>query len=283
MVLTHNWIDKLIECYIQSCEHVGEELTYVTSLVNNNPYGFKCLLDSCNTLAQEYYSTYARQHLIGISAKDPNNPYRIVPKETVYDGGFGTIWKLPYIARWLHEKTTMQPEYYIDITRDLPITEVDTRKRYSINCMFFRKELWDEISDGGTDDEGMLHVYCMLNGKRVFADLSVPMVHIAFYSQREEIRDMIPEIRDVFSRFLSLPFPIALCDNKLIEIENRLRFMEKNNAKYYSLLDNSDSNRFVRILTWLPRKIAGGIRCYKKHGWNYTVNRFLVHLKVRKG
>lgn len=38
LVLTENWLDELISCYISSYKRYGDKLAYVTSLVNNNPY-----------------------------------------------------------------------------------------------------------------------------------------------------------------------------------------------------------------------------------------------------
>ena len=268
MVLTPDWVDKLIDTYIQASEQEGDNLAYVTSLVNNNPYGFKKLVDSFEELSDEYFTRLARRHLVGCAPDDSYNPYRIVPKETIFDGGFGTVWQLPYLGRWIHEKTTLQPEHYIERTQDLPVEEIDSRKRYSINCMMFEKKLWDEIYNGGGDDEHMLHVYCMLNGKKVYANLAVPMVHLAFASQREEIRDMIPQIREVYTSFFALPFPIALCGDRQIEIENRLRYLEKNNK-------TGAGGKVVK-------KLRGGIQCYQEHGLKYTVNRTLVHLHVKK-
>lgn len=269
MVLTEDWIDKLIDCYIYGCESAGEDLAYVTSLVNNNPYGFKKLIDSCPELSSDYYANKARAHLIGFHPDYGMIPYRIVPKETVFGGGFGTIWQLPYLARWLHEKTTMQPEHYISLASAFGIEEVDSRERYSINCMLFHKTLWKAIDNGIPDDEGNLHEYCFFRNKKIFADFSIPMVHIAFYTQREEVRDMIPAIREVYERFLSLNFPIAICSNKMIEIENRLRFMEQMGR---GQLSNG------RKSPWLFRKIRGGILCYKEHGFRYTVHRTFEHL-----
>lgn len=269
MVLTPDWVDKLIDTYIQSYEQEGESLAYVTSLVNNNPYGFKKLIDSSEELSDEYYNRMARRHLVGCAPDDNYNPYRIIPKETIFDGGFGTVWQLPYLGRWIHEKTTLQPERYIELARELPVEEFDSRKRYSINCMLFNKALWDEINNGGVDDEFMAHVYCMLNRKKIYANLSVPMVHLAFASQRDEIRDMIPQIRDAYTAYLALPFPIALCGDRQIEIENRLRYMEKKQQRGIA------AGKAVE-------KVRGGIQCYQEHGLKYTVNRTLVHLHVKR-
>lgn len=270
MVLTPDWVDKLIDCYVQSYGQVDSDLAYVTSLVNNNPFGFKKIIESHKNLSREYFVQMARPHHVGISPDDSYNPYRVVSKETIYGGGFGTIWSLPYVARWLHEKTTMNPEQYVEFARELSVTEVNARERYSINCMLFNKDYWDAIDDGSSDDEHMSHVYCMLNKKRIFADLSIPMVHLAFYSQREELRDMIPGIRDVYTEYLSLPFPITICADRLIDIENRLRYIEKNSAS-----TKTGGNKVVK-------KLKGGVQCYKEHGFKYTFNRGLFHLHLRK-
>ena len=299
MVLTPDWIDKLIDCYVSAYNQYNADLAYVTALVNNNPYGFKKLLEVNETLSQEYFTKLARPHVVGFSPDDIYNPYGLVSKETVYGGGYGTIWQLPYISRWLHEKTTLQPEYYINSIKDLDIAEIDPKDRYSINCILFNKKLWEEMSDGRADDEGMLHVYCMLNKKKVFVDLSVPMVHLAFYTQRDEVRDMFDRIRDVYTAFLSLPFPIAICSDRLIDIENRIRYLsviqeihneelKKHNEELKKHADrlqydldcvhDSVSFRIGRGITWLPRKVRGGARCLRDHGAGYTVRRALYHM-----
>lgn len=46
-------------------------------------------------------------------------------------------------------------------------------------------------------------------------------------------------------------------------------------------IKNGYSFRIGRIITWLPRKIKGGIKCYKEHGLVYTINRLLFHLKLK--
>lgn len=270
MVLTSDWIDKLINCYVNAREIAGDNLAYVTSLVNNNPTGFKILIDHEAELASEYYEKLARPHLVGNSPDDGLNPYQIVSKDVIYDGGFGTIWRLPYIARWLHKNTTMQPERYISMAQKLGFAEIDARKRYSINCMLFKKTLWEAIFDGGDDDELMAHKYCLFNGAKIYADFSVPMVHLSFYTQRDEIRDLIPQIRDVYTRFLSLPFPIPACGDRLIEIENRLRFLE-----------TKRKNTAAAVVTkglFFSRKFRGLLRCYAENGFKYTMKKCYTYL-----
>jgi len=70
-------------------------------------------------------------------------------------------------------------------------------------------------------------MYCKENNKKIIAGLNVPFVHLFFYVQRDENRDLIPVIRDYFQSRLDLPFPISLCPIKEYENENRLRFLEK--------------------------------------------------------
>ena len=48
------------------------------------------------------------------------------------------------------------------------------------------------------------------------------------------------------------------------------------------LIHASASYRIGRFITFIPRKLRGGIRCYREHGWSYTWQRVLVHLGIKK-
>lgn len=222
--LRNNWLDKLIECYDNSKEKYGDSLAYVTGLVNNNPWGFKETVEVCG-LKNEYYSKIARFHMAG-SENDSEEPLVACSKEDIYTGCCGTVWGNPYISRWLHEKTSLQPQKFLSKTKGLGYKNVDETKRYSINVIFFKKELWSDIDIGSFDDEHMFREYCRRNNKKIIADLSDPFVHICFYTQREENRDLMPKFRSVYEKWLKLPYPISICPNKEYENENRLRFLE---------------------------------------------------------
>ena len=43
---------------------------------------------------------------------------------------------------------------------------------------------------------------------------------------------------------------------------------------------NTVSFRVGRFITWLPRKLRGGVRCYREHGGKYTFYRLLYHLHL---
>lgn len=47
-------------------------------------------------------------------------------------------------------------------------------------------------------------------------------------------------------------------------------------------IKSSRSYRLGRAVTWLPRKLRGGIRCYRGHGLRYTLHRMLYHIGLRK-
>lgn len=268
MVLTDDWIDKLCKCYIDGKEKFNERFVYATPLINNNPYGFKKIIDNSEELASDYFSNVAIDHLIGGHADDNYSPYRVVMKNEIYGGGNGTIWRYGFIARWLHRKTTLNPDSYIKLSEKLGYELVDSKERYSINCILFEKNIWDRIDNGRESDEHMFHVYCLENQGMIQADLSIPMIHLSFFIQRNELRDMMDEIRSAYTDFLGLKFPISICSNRLIEIENRLRFMEKNK---------------VKIIQEVKPKKKGSIfsrlyRCYKDNGFLYTIHHIVERI-----
>lgn len=224
--LTVDWVESLWKCYQVSEEKYGEKLAYVTSLVNNNPWGFEKTLNLMG-LRAEYFQKIARDHFVGDSEENPFSPYRFCPKDMISTGGHGTVWKLPYISRWLHKNTTLQPGVFIQKTRNAGYEEVFSKERYSINCMLFAKDYWEKISNGGHDDELMSQIYCINNNLKIVANLEVPMCHLFFFTQRSENYDLIDVFKDYYSHWLNLPFPISIKQNRQQEIEDRLRFLEK--------------------------------------------------------
>ena len=222
--LREDWLDKLVTCYEKSKEKHGDSLGYVTSLVNNNPWGFKETLKIFE-LEKEYLDNISMAHEVGAPCDD-YEPIRLVSKNEICDGWGGTVWRNPYISRWLHKKTSFDPKKFIHRTENLGYKEIPNNKRYSINCMLFEKTFWTKIDSGDHDDELMVRNYCMDNDKKIMADLSNPFVHICFYTQREENRDLLPKFREVYEEFLKLPYPISMCPNKEYENENRLRYIE---------------------------------------------------------
>lgn len=76
----------------------------------------------------------------------------------------------------------------------------------------------------------------------------------------------------------------SISENQSVEIlQKRIRYLEQQLALAHQEIGNihnSWSYKCGRFITFIPRKIRGGIRCYKEHGFSYTVQRFLVHLRL---
>ena len=91
IVLTDNWIDKLCKLYLNKKDLHKDNLAYVTPLINNNPYGFKKIIELSKELNNEYFNKIARKHFIGLQQDFSYGPYRIVDKNTISSGTCGTI------------------------------------------------------------------------------------------------------------------------------------------------------------------------------------------------
>ena len=215
--ITKTWVQDLVQTYKTAFKKYGENLGYVTSLVNNNPWGFIETLEVMN-LKKEYFEKIARDHIV-----DKNT---LVSKDEIRSGVCGTIWRNPFVSRWLHENTTLHPDLLIQNTKDKEDKAVNHKERYSINCMLFKKDFWNKIALTQKDDEHDCFQYCLKNDKKIIASIKTPMIHLFFFIQRNENKDLIPIIRSYYEKWLALPFPISLCPIKEYENENRLRFLE---------------------------------------------------------
>ena len=214
------WFDELLRCWDRQVVASDRPLAYVTPLINNNAWGFPETLDALG-LREEFLRDVSRDHLVGVG-----DTTRLLPASFVDGGSHGTIWRYPHIARWIHERTTLDPDRFIEATRGLSDAEIPGEERYSIGCILFRRTLWAAVDDGGHDDEHMLHQHCRRTGDRIVCARSVPFVHLAYFTHREENRDLIDPIRAVYEPRLRHPFPIAGRRDRLREIESRLRWME---------------------------------------------------------
>ncbi len=52
----------------------------------------------------------------------------------------------------------------------------------------------------------------------------------------------------------------------------------KNNQQEIDLIRTSWTYKIGRMITFIPRKVRGGIRCCRENGWKYTFRRMLEHL-----
>jgi hypothetical protein len=216
------WLERLLAAY-DTAARDPRPLAYTTPLINNNTWGFGATLDALG-LREAYSREAAIRHVVG--AGNAIAPHRVVEPDEIVGGTNGTIWGYPHIARWLHERTTLDPDRLLAATAALPDCDVPSEERYSIGCILFRRTLWPEIDDGGSDDEHMFHQHCRRTGARIVCAQSVPFVHLAYFSQREENRDLVPRARALYEQRLGLRWPIALRASRELEIEARLRYLE---------------------------------------------------------
>ena len=71
-------------------------------------------------------------------------------------------------------------------------------------------------------------------------------------------------------------------DSSLKELE----IMQKENKTLQEIiksLEGSVSFKTGRVLTWLPRKLRGGVNCMKQHGLGYTLKRTVEHFGIDMG
>lgn len=191
--ITNGWLENLIDCYKR---HDDGNLAYVSGIVNNNPWGFSRLIQ-LPELKAAYDDMMPHAHIGGTYIAGYQD-YRINAPGTVDAGGWGTVWQFPQLARWIHENTTLVPEKYIELTKNLPEEQFDASVRYSINVMLFQRDLWKKFGNGGNDDEEMLNKYCMNNGNKIYIRADTPFVHLYFGPQKAFLVDLIQKIREVY-------------------------------------------------------------------------------------
>lgn len=86
------------------------------------------------------------------------------------------------------------------------------------------------------------------------------------------------------SSFSKLLFNTMIVD----EVQQKTNFSPAYRGKVEQLereikdIHSSWTYRIGRFMTFIPRKVRGGIRCYQENGWSYTWNRILVHLHIKK-
>jgi hypothetical protein len=154
------------------------------------------------------------------------NGLRIVQPDVIDTGSHGTIWRYAHIARWIHERTTLQPDRYLHSLAELQPVSLPIGVRYSINCILFRKQLWSELPEG-EDDEELLRGYCMDYSLTSLCCRRVPFVHLAYFPQQEGVHDVVQATRNFYQKRLKLPFHISSFESKEQDLEARLRWHEQ--------------------------------------------------------
>lgn len=191
--VAEGWLESLIACYKRQDP---ETIAYVSGLVNNNPYGFSRLA-RLPELAEAFDKQMSFPHVTGEFVPGYQD-FHIQDPGEIDPGGWGTIWQFPHLARWIHEETSLQPDRYQSLVKDLGEEEFDTSIRYSINVMLFERDMWGKVFSGGTDDEEMFHLYCKENNLRIVVQENIPFVHLYFGPQKRYLVDIMEKVREAY-------------------------------------------------------------------------------------
>ena len=109
---------------------------------------------------------------------------------------------------------------------------------------------------------------------RAFQDLIVAAKR-DYYSITQEEQNKVSFsteiVNQLFSRYVLSDYHLDQIQNELIHVKHDL-----------DCVHESVSFRIGRGITWLPRKVRGGVRCYREHGLAYTFDRLLVHARLKE-
>ena len=86
---------------------------------------------------------------------------------------------------------------------------------------------------------------------------------------------------DLERRITDLDRQIADRDRHIAEQEQLIADREQHIAALEQHIEDTQKSmsfRIGRFLTWLPRKLRGGVRCLRENGFSYTFRRFFAHL-----
>jgi hypothetical protein len=247
--LTPDWLDKLRTTHDTQPDNASP---FVSGLINNNPWGFGELMDILS-LQNELAEILPQQTRTGVNMPGYMSQ-KIVELPDIDRAGFGTVWAFPNLARWIHEKTTLQPEAFIEATANLSPKGVPPGDRYSIGCLFMRKQRWLELEKiGGSKiivDEQLLHMHTMQSGEAIICDRSVPLVHLFFNNQRIANKALLPKAYSCYKEFLGTEFQVIIevtDESQISMLEERLKKQEATTEKRRFI------NRLKKIFTEIRR------------------------------
>lgn len=222
--LRKKWMDHLADIY-STLDNSDKKIGFVTGLINNNNWGFAELIDIFDKRTEyEQISNY--NNIAG---------QRIIKEKEVANGAFGSVWKNPYLAWWIHQWTSLCPNEFINRTANLGLKEILPDIHYSIGCIFFEKSFWlePEIPDNKETafDELMLHQLCIQANLQKWAVMNKPIIHLFYYTQRLPNKDILLPITNSLSTFFN---DSTFRNVRRINLEDRFIMLEE---KLYELSD----------------------------------------------
>ncbi len=217
--LQKNWIQNLLHHYINLSQL--SETGFVTGLINNNCWGFNELVRIYNKL-DDYKHIHCYKTVAGW------NKDRIVAAGKIDIGEFGTIWQYPFIARWVHEWTSLQIADFMQKVESLQVKQIAADTYYSIGCILSEKKFWlalDAEAYSSKIDEKIIHNHCLETGKQKWAVMSEPIVHLFYNNHRLVNSDLLlPVCSSLSKHFKDDSFVtniIQLREQFAVSIENQ--------------------------------------------------------------
>lgn len=119
-----------------------------------------------------------------------------------------------------------------------------------------------------------MRIVCRTYGLK---SLGIGLIDSAVGLNEAEVSEAKKEFFDLENRASQ---PVLNRDFELEEkwMREKIQNLESEIAKIHL----SASYRIGRFITFIPRKVRGGLRCFKEHGWRYTWRRVLVHLGLKE-
>ena len=176
------WLENLSR---EFAARSGESMGFVTGLINNNCWGFDKMLDIFGE-RENFKSIQNCKYSVGQRGE------RVVQGGEVDSNQFGTIWRSPYIARWLHSWSSLNSKNFLLKTEALGVTRIDANVAFSIGCIYSSRELWTSIDpQESSSDEYLINKYCFDHALDKWAVMSEPIIHLHYYTHRASNRDIV--------------------------------------------------------------------------------------------
>lgn len=195
--LKSNWLQVLANHYASLSKELN--IGFVTGLINNNCWGFKELVFIYNKKT-EYSQIHSYNTVAGWQG------VRTIKPGEIDDGDFGTIWHYPFIARWVHEWTSVHIDEFLQKTAGLNLKQIPLETYYSIGCILFKKEFWTKLSETeySTEiDERIIHRKCLENKWQKWAVMNEPFIHL-FYNNHKIINlDILEPISHALANYFN--------------------------------------------------------------------------------
>ncbi len=187
------------------------------------------------------------------------------------------------VSRWNAEKTTEKCFAYIKTAQPekLRFVDQDVLNVVCADRVLYLDEAWNYYRYAVVSPDPIYRPFVERMGERFYLlhftsemkPWSRPDLPLSFYFWRYAKNSVF------FERILETMGKTAVEELKKQKAETD-ELKEQNARLQYDLdcVHASVSFRVGRTITWAPRKLRGGVRCYKEHGAAYTAHRFLEHL-----